>query len=133
MSTSIIRQYASRALYPIRETPVAVAGDTLESALTGAVTGWAEAKGHLDAKWGKSKVPLDAVAGVAGSFAGVFLPVPHFLRRAADRLTAIASHRLTKNYVATGKFNGDEISDGLADAGIAGEGGDQILAAAAGL
>jgi hypothetical protein len=130
--SSMIRQYASRALYPIRETPVAVAGDTLEAAATGAVTGWAEAKGHLDAKFGKHKVPLDALGGVVGSFAGVFLPVPHFLRRAADRLTAIASHRMTKNYVATGKFAGDEISDGLADAGISGE-GDPILQAAASL
>lgn len=132
MSSSLIRQYASRALYPIRETPVAVAGDTLEAAATGAVTGWAEAKGHLDMKVGKHKIPLDAAGGLIGSFAGVFLPVPHFLRRAADRLTAIASHRMTKNFVATGKFAGDEISDGLADAGIAGE-SDPILQAAAGL
>ena len=112
---------------------MAVAGDTLESAATGAVTGWMEAKGHLDAKFGKRKIPLDAAGGLLGSVAGVFTPVPHFLRRAADRLTAIASHRMTQNYVATGKFAGDEISHGLADAGISGETDPIPLAAAAGL
>lgn len=131
--SSIIRQFTARAMYPIRETPVAVTGDIVEASATGAVTGYLEAKGKLDfhTKSGK-KVPLDAVFGVVGSYASAFVATPHFVRRAADRLTAIAAHRISKNYVATGKFHGDEISEGLNHAGI-GVGADPILSAAAGL
>lgn len=132
MSSSLIRHYAARSLYSIKESPMAAATDTAESALTGAVTGWAEAKGHLDVKLGKHKVPLDAAGGVLGTLVSAFMPVPYFIRRAANRLTAIAAHRMTKNYVATGHFAGDEIDEGLAESGIEGE-GDQILHAAAGL
>jgi hypothetical protein len=132
MSSSIIRQFASRALYPIRETPVAIAGDTLEAGVTGAVTGYMEAKGHLDANIKGKKVPLDALVGVVGSFASAFVATPHFVRRATDRLTAIASHRMFKNYTATGKFHGEEIDEGLAESGIGAE-ADPVLAAAAGL
>jgi hypothetical protein len=122
-------------MFPVRESPLAAAGDTVEAAATGALTGWAEAKGKLDVKVGKHKVPLDAAVGVLGTFAATFMPVPHFVRRATDRLTAIAAHRATKNYVATGHFAGDEISDGLNDASISGSTGeaDSILAAAAAL
>src|SRR5271154_7438059 len=130
MSSSLIRHYAHRSMYSIKESPMAAMTDTAESALTGAVTGWAEAKGHLDAKLGKHKIPLDAAGGLVGTIASTLFPVPYFVRRAADRLTAIAAHRMTKNYVATGHFAGDEIDEGLAESGIEGE-GDQILNAAA--
>jgi hypothetical protein len=132
MSSSIIRQFTARAMYPIRETPLAVTGDVVEATATGALTGHLEAKNKLDfhLKSGK-KVPMDLTIGVLGSYASTFMATPHFVRRAADRLTAIAAHRISKNYTATGKFHGDEISDGLNDAGIAGA--DPILQAAAGL
>jgi hypothetical protein len=118
-------------MYPIRESPVAVTGDVVEAAITGAATGALEAKGHLDYKLKSGKaVPMDAVAGLLGSYASTFMGVPHFVRRAADRLTAIAAHRMSKNYAATGKFHGDEVEDGLAESGI---GADPILQSAAGL
>lgn len=133
MSSSIIRQFTARAMYPIRETPVAVTGDVLEATATGAITGHLEAKGKLDyhMKGGKA-VPVDVVLGVFGSYASAFVATPHFVRRAADRLVAISAHRISKNYTATGKFHGDEISEGLDHAGIRGE-ADPILQAAAGL
>jgi hypothetical protein len=129
--SSIIRQFTARAMYPIRESPVAVTGDVLEAGVTGAITGSLEAKGKLDyhLKNGKA-VPMDMTLGLLGSYASTFMGVPHFVRRAADRLTAIAAHRMAKNYTATGKFHGDEISEGLAESGIE---GDPVLGAAVGL
>jgi hypothetical protein len=129
--SSMIRQFTARAMYPIRESPVAVTGDVLEGAVTGALTGHLAAKGKLDLTVKGKKVPMDALLGLAGSYAATFMGVPHIVRRTADRLTTIAAHRMSANYATTGKFHGDEIEDGLADAGIGAD--DPVMAAAAGL
>lgn len=128
--SSMIRQFTARAMYPIRESPVAVTGDVLEGGVTGAVTGHLAARGKLDLNVKGKKVPMDAVLGLLGSYAATFMGVPHIVRRTADRLTTIAAHRMSANYTTTGKFHGDGISDGLADANI---GADPVMSAASNL
>ena len=89
------RQYASRVLYPIRETPSPLRGDTLEAAATWRCHRLGRSqRAFLDMKVGKHKIPLDAAGGLTLAPAGVFLPVPPLPSvELADRLHGrIASH-----------------------------------------